>query len=896
MKLLSLPRTVCLVLSVSLGTLTVMLGATHVAAADETSPNPVSPNPVGNPVKSAKKKLPDMRSVKDVSQYVEMRKRREEAILEASAVVRRRSRPFDEEMLEKIEGMELGKFESWLERLRVRAYPNDRVNSAAYLAAIKKQEALPAAVIGAALVAPVAGARSAAAVSSPFAVISPVLTTTRGAVWEFIGPRNMTAPTPGGLGPQGSNINGRVNEVTFDPKVSGTVYLAAAQGGIWKSVNSGRDWYAISNTFPMLATSTVAVSPGNNQIVLSGLGDHQGGDNFGDIPGVMRSTDGGRSWEVVGQVMAGPAAVSSIVFDPDTPDVAIAATGGGSYRFGARGGIFYSTDAGKTWAAATFTPAVPTANGIDFRDLKVGIKKADGKRYYYATNGAFVTNLYRSDDKGKTWTAFPLPSGVTGTNNGIEIAPSAVDANVVYLADGEGESIYKGVVNASGGIDWSSIKGDIRDTWGQTFYDFYARAVPQVVDGKVSDVLYVGLISANASLGGASSWIDVSKAYTGNDTFHVDQHSIAFNPLNPNEMMASNDGGVYGVNYLSDTKTWTFRTDLNKTLGITQFYTADWHPTNPQVALGAAQDNSNPASLGNNLAWRNVGYGDGMSCAINPTNPNIMYVCSQNNSINRTTNAFASSLGDNISPDFGGDIRPFVTITAIDPTAPHPYYVGTQYLWRWNENTQRWDARLGNTALADGSKGFTVQCIAVAPSDPNRIYVGTNDARVWVSTNKGATWKKISDGAAGGPLPNRVVSALSVNPTNANDVIVTLSGTGSAHVYRTTNANAATVTFAPLAGTGTGAFPDVPTTCVTRDPDRPTTDFFVGTDIGVFYTSDAGATWKDATKPLGLPNIEVTAIKATPKTGFLNISTYGRGMWRLPLKKVAETQTTGTLR
>jgi hypothetical protein len=569
---------------------------------------------------------------------------------------------------------------------------------------------------------------------------------------------------------------------------------------------------------------------------------------------------------------------------------------GGSFKFGSNGGIFYSTDAGKTWAASTFTPALPTANGIDFRDLKISVKKADGKRYYYATNGAFSDNLYRSEDMGKTWRALPLPAGVQGTFLGIEVAPSAVDANVVYLADGQDQAIFKGVVNATGGIDWTNIKGDIRNTWEQSFYDFYARAVPHVVDGKLSDVLYVGLISANASLGATTSWVDVSKAYTDDSEFHVDQHAVAFNPLNPNEMLAGNDGGVYGMTYSSDTKSWRFRTDLNKTLGITQFYTADWHPTNPLIAVGASQDNSNPAALGNIQAWRNVGYGDGMSSAINPTNPNIMYTASQNNAIFRTTNAFASSRGEYIGPNIGGDVSPFVTITAIDPTAPHPLYMGTEYLWRWNENTQRWDARLGNTALADGTKGFSVQCIAVAPSDPNRIYVGTNDARVWVSTNRGATWKKISDGAAGGPLPNRVVSALSVHPTNPNDVIVTLSGTGSAHVYRTTNANAATVTFAPLAGGGTATFPDIPATCVARDPDRPLTHFFVGTDIGVFYTANAGATWTNATTPLGLPNIEVTAIKAIPRTGFLNISTYGRGMWRLPLKKIAETRTTGTLR
>lgn len=426
MKPLSLPRTVCLVLSVSLGTLTVMLGAGQVvSAADETTPK--SGAVVENGSNSL---LPDMRSVKEVSRFVKVRKEREEAIVKASAIARRKSTPANEERFERVDGLELGIYEAWLERLRVRAYPNDRVNSAAYLAAMKKQEALPAAQIGTATTSAPVGTRSATAV--PSAVISPVLTATRGPVWEFIGPRNMAASAGGsGGGPAGTSISGRVNDIAYDPNNANTVYLCGAQGGVWKSVNGGRDWYAIGNTFPMLTTSSVAVQPGNSQVILVGLGDHQGGNNFGDVPGIMRSADGGRSWEVVGPELAGPSATSAIVFDPDTPNTVIAATGGGSYRFGAIGGIFTSTDAGKTWTKSTFTPALSTLNGVDFRDMKAGVKAADGKRYYYATNGAFVNDIYRSEDKGKTWKAFPLPTGSRGTPNGIEIAPSAVDPNVV---------------------------------------------------------------------------------------------------------------------------------------------------------------------------------------------------------------------------------------------------------------------------------------------------------------------------------------------------------------------------------------------------------------------------------------------------------------------------------
>ncbi len=899
MKLLSLRRTTLGVLSISLGALILLLGGTNPAVADETPAKQDTPAAAGAPLADAGH--PNMQSVESLTRFVEMRRKRDAAIHKASAIAKRKATPLSNNQFKQVRGgMKLGKYEAWLDRMRVRAYPNDRVDGASYLTAMKKQAALPAAQIidsqPALVGSGLRGAAASPAVASPMAV-GQVLIPTRGAKWEFMGPRNMKSPFDGYFGPVGTQLNGRVNGIAYDPKNVNTAYLAAAQGGVWKSVNGGRDWYPLSGAFPMLATTAVAVHPGNTQILLAGLGDHHGGDNFGNISGIMRSVDGGRSWLSAGEVMAGPAAVSAIEFDPDTPNDVIAATGGGLFRFGARGGLFYSSDAGRTWKASTFDKPLPTANGIDFRDVKIGARRTDGKRYYYAVNGAFVKDIYRSEDKGKTWRTIAAP--IDGTPYGIEVAPSAVDPNVVYVADAQSKKVQKGTVNTLGGIDWVDITGNIKsnvsvdtNAWDQAFYDFYARAVPQMVDGKIVDALYVGIITVNSSLGGTATWNDVTLAYTGNDTIHVDQQSFAFNPLNPNEMLLGNDGGVFGAAYNPATKRWSFRTELSKSLGITQFYTADWHPTDPLLALGASQDNANPALLGNSQAWRSVGYGDGMSCAINPTNPNIMYTCSQFGAVFRTGDGFATNGGNGIIPPYAtNEYRPFVTVSAIDPTAPHPYYVGTQYLWRFNESSQTWEPRLGGTELANGAGRQSVKCISIAPSDPNRIYVGTTDARLWVSADKGATWRKISDGRLGGaPLPNRTISAISVHPTNPNDIVVTLSGTGSSHIFRSVNAGSATPTFVSLSGTGETALPDNPANCVERVPDRPTTDFFVGTDIGVFYTSNGGVSWQNASAPLGLPNIEITALKATPGTGYLNVATYGRGMWRLSLRKVAETR------
>jgi hypothetical protein len=80
--------------------------------------------------------------------------------------------------------------------------------------------------------------------------------------------------------------------------------------------------------------------------------------------------------------------------------------------------------------------------------------------------------------------------------------------------------------------------------------------------------------------------------------------------------------------------------------------------------------------------------------------------------------------------------------------------------------------------------------------------------------------------------------------------------------------------------------PKVPINAVARNPSSPKTHWYAGTDIGVFGTDNAGVKWYNMTNPLGLPNVEVTDLKAMPKTHFLYASTFGRGFWRIKMKKV----------
>lgn len=804
----------------------------------------------------------------------------------------------DEEKDEESE--RLDHLESWLARAAIRAYPGDRINSAAYLKAMKQRDLLPAARIFTAAVSQSGDQRTASAAGAAPSTFASLTGTNL--KWEFTGPKNTQPSNRGGLGP--GAIVGRVNCAAFDPKVPTTIYIATPAGGVWKSIDAGKNWFPLGDQFPVTSSSSVVVSPKDSQVVLASLGDYDGGDFFGDVPGIMRSTDGGRNWTVVGDVMKGHSAVSMIAFDPDNPNIVVASSGGGEYRYGAGGGLYYSLDAGATWASATVQNAGAKP---DFRNVKIGVKDTvTGKRPYFAASqaqgaGSFPKGIYRSDDQGKTWSFFDCP--LLGTPSGFAVAPSAVDPKTVYVASENDKKVSKGVLAADGkSYVWTDISGALATDsfWGQGFYDFYLTTVPLVVGGTPGEMLYFGRLGINSSVNGGSTWTDVTNTYSGKDEVHTDQHSLTFYPGDPTRMLSGNDGGIYGMNYDSAKGTHTFVTDLNKTLGNTQLYTADWSPTNSRLMITAAQDNSNPAALNYLDTWLQTGAGDGMNALINPTRQDIMYVSSQFQGITRSTVGLRGNVRDYIVPAVYPDLKPlwdqevhpFVGKTAMDSTYPHPLYLGTNYMWRWNEPSQSWDARVGGVEFADGTKGGYVLAMAVAPSDPKRIYVGTSDARFWMSKDKGATWTKLSDGKAdSSKLPNRAITGFSINPTKPDDVLVTLSGTGVAQVFRVTAAGTSPV-FTALAGSGTtGKLPDISANCIERNPVRPDTDFFVGTDLGLFYTSDGGTNWQNATAPLGLPNTEVTAIKATPRTGFLNLSTFGRGLWRLSIGKLLAQQT-----
>lgn len=698
--------------------------------------------------------------------------------------------------------------------------------------------------------------------------------------WSYVGPTNLDIPYRRyyGIKP----LSGRVNAIAVDPTNSSIIYIGAAAGGVWKTTDAGVTWTPKSDTWPFMQVSSLAIDPNNHNIIYAGTGDWQGG-----LPyqfGIMKSTDGGNSWTNYGKADFGSYAVTKILIEPENSQNIIITTANGGTGY-----CWRSVNGGQTWAQLKGVAGKPDPGWNNWTSATMGTKNSNGVRAFWIAGYGYHGLFYKSVDHGATWAQVLGPDGI-GDQTMVDIAASGRTAgngpNVLFALFTASQKIYR---TTTGGATWTDISGSgsfpaaLGDkpqyNWSQKSYDHHIGTIPNTSTGD--DVVFVGLITVATSRIGNGAWKDVALTYDANSLMHNDQHSFAVDPNHPNVAFLGNDGGIFKCVYDMDAGTGTI-TSLNKNLGITTFYHMDAHPSNSSWIMGGAQDQATPASRGSLSSWGNVGGGDGGYCLFDKNTPATQYVTGQYLSLSKTTDGWATN--SDISYQTGS--APNIIYWKNEPTAfiapialsndQKTLYAGTNRLWKYTGGS--WTSDLGNKTL---SATDVIRCITTCPSNSNVIYTGAKDAELWKTTDAGATWKKMNSG-----LPTRTIKVISVNPNTSADILVGLSSTGTAHLYRCSDTTVATPTFVDVDGSGATGLPNVPVNGIARDPYAPSSTWYVATDVGVFMTTDAGATWKNATQPLGLPNVQVDDLKMAD-TGYLYAATYGRGIWRIKVVALA---------
>jgi photosystem II stability/assembly factor-like uncharacterized protein len=667
------------------------------------------------------------------------------------------------------------------------------------------------------------------------------------------------------------NVGGRITDVVGDPANASKFYVGAASGGVWKTTDGGATFTPIFDGQGSLSIGALAIDPRDSNILYVGTGEGNPGSGSTTYPGdgVWKTTDGGTTWQHLG--LDQTVSIGRIVVDRQNPNNVFVAAAGNLFVRNPDRGVYRSQDGGLTWTKVLFV-----ADGVGVIDVAIDpvnpsrVFATSWERFRSAKErdyGGPGSALWRSTDGGTTWTKLTNVPVVTTSPSRIGVAIAPSQPNTVYAV------FYR---SSDQGLDGLFRSLDGGNTWTR-------QSVTNLSGIIGAQGFWSGRIFVHPT-NPSEIWVDgvgIARSTDAGATFasvtgmHVDHHAMWFFPANPATILKGSDGGLYRST--NGGTTWTHFTNLP----ISQFYTVEAHPTEPNKLYGGMQDNGVKRTVTGGLSdWTDVIGGDGLEVHVDLRSTQVIYAESQFGALRRSTNG-GSSFSSGTS-GLSGRLG-WKTPIAQDPASTgtgttSTLYVGSHMLFRSTNSASTWTAISGD--LTNGNQGVspivfgTITTIAVAPSNHNTLYIGTDDGNVWVTRNAGSTYTRI-DAA----LPDLWVTRVAVDPSNDAIAYATFSGfrvdNPLPHVFRTTDFG---TTWTDISSD----LPDAPVNEIEIDPTQGST-LYVGTDVGVFVTHDTGGTW--APLGTGMPDGSLIAdlkiLPGSPPT--LLAATFGRSIYSLAL-------------
>ncbi len=822
--------------------------------------------------------------------------------------------------------------------------------------------------------------------------------------WSSLGPAPLISD-PGILRQDFGYVSGRVSAVSVDPNdaTGNTVYVGAAQGGLWRSTNAAAAsttsvvWTQLLDKQPSLAVGAVAIQPGNKNLLLVGTGEPN--DSFDSYYGLglLRSTDGGVTWTQVTQDVAGNSFLgrgfSKFAFSSINPNLVVAAvssaTNGQVAGIGkvSVSGLYYSTDAGASWhlaatmdgAAALDSPAAASevvfnsTAGLFFAALRNHgfYSSSDGQTFTRLAVQPNNTVLGTAACPAATSSSCPMYRGVMAVVPGRnETYAWFIDRNEnnqgIYRSNDGGSSwtaLDTGGIDSCGDFDGSGAPDGCSTSAGS--YNLYLAAI---TNSSTGTDIYAGSVnlykctSVNASATDAANVCTSTPGLTSTSGFinlthvfgcgpdakattahmHPSQHSASFVVRGGDAILYfGNDGGVYralsglalnkgGVsticqNVASGTNPID---DLTGTLGsISEISSFGQDPTDPTGFIAGLQGNGTAVvAQGYNLnprfgtgplsatTWTEIALPatDGGPAEIDSAAANNWYQSYPFAQLNLCTVGDSPVLGciegelnpvTSGTPPWAGDFTQHFTPFVLDPQFTTNLLLGTCRVYRGAGNGGPF------TAISPEFGGFTTGACNtnglnlvtgldaggfVTANGSQIVYAvttGSSNAltpagRVFVSGSADAgtgSWSDVTGFLNQSNFDIGSVLVDRINDASGQTAYVTVMGflgrTG-AHVFKTVNQGTIWTDI-------TGNLMDVPVDSLALDPIDATT-LYAGTDIGVFVSQDGGTSW--AEYGASLPNVQVTKLRTFDNGTVreLRASTYGRGLWSIPLLGVAK--------
>lgn len=656
-----------------------------------------------------------------------------------------------------------------------------------------------------------------------------------GLSWEWLGP---------------GNVGGRIRTILIHPANPNLMWVGSVSGGIWRTTDAGGWWYPVDDFMANLAVTSMVMDPANPSVIYAATGEGFGNQDALPGAGIFKSVNGGANWNQLASTNdTNFTWVNRLAHHPAASGILLAATGTGLYR---------TTNGGGSWTRILLPDSLEQVTDVEYHPANPArILVGTSKDLYYSTAGGSSWQRLTAGDPGK----LPVSPGRC------EVAFAPSDPNRMYasVAQGFGRLWW----TTDGGSAWEETSVDLGQGW-------YANAIwvnPFDADFLILGSVDLYRVTDGGAGGGMSVFSDWQVVYTGSPetSAHADHHAIVphpgFNNTTNRTVYVATDGGIYRQNDVQTQGYHSGWTNLNNGLGITQFYGGSASRTGSLI-VGGAQDNDKihyrPA--GGINGWEQPELGDGGYAAVDYVDPWRVYGEYVHLRILRSDDGghqyFQRTTGllDADSKQRTLFIAPFV----IDPNDPNVLVAGGTTIWKTANNANTWSAIRAPVSPAPNPR---CSAIDVARGNSAVIWVGYETGLVSYTTNGGTGW--INAGSPGG---GRMVTDIAINPFAPDEVFVTVGGYTNDNVWFTTNSGS---TWTQRTGTGINRTPAVQANTVRFHPLDPAS-VYLGTDLGMFASTDKGLNWYTA----GLPsNVEVAELFWQGST-VLVAATYGRGMYR----------------
>ena len=682
--------------------------------------------------------------------------------------------------------------------------------------------------------------------------------------------------------------SGRISDIALSGVDDMTYYVATSSGGVWKTDNWGTTFTPIFDSQGSYSIGCVTVDPNNSNVVWVGTGENNNQRSVAYGDGIYKSIDGGKEWKHMG--LKNSEHIGNIIVHPDNSDVVYVSAIGPLWKEGGERGLYKTTDGGKNWKAVLTIDEHTGVNEVhmDPRDPSVLYAVAYQRRRHVFTylGGGPGSGIYKSIDGGETWNK--INKGLPKVDLGrIGMDISSANPEIIYAiveaAQGKG-GMYR---STDRGASWH--KRGSYSTSGNYYQEITA-------DPKDENTLYA-----------MDTWMKVSKdggktfKNVGEDTKHVDNHSIWINPAYTEHWLVGCDGGIYET--FDAAKTWIFKANLP----VTQFYKVAVDNDEPFYNVyGGTQDNfslGGPSRVSTdhgiqNSDWFITHGGDGFESQIDPENPDIVYAQSQHGVLVRYDRLSGEEVGIQPKEKKGENAYRWNwdAPLAVSHHVSGRVYFAANKLFRTDDRGNSWETISGDLtaqinrneldvmgriwgidAVAKNrstSLYGTIVAFSESPVDENLLVVGTDDGLIQITNDGGGNWNRVAN-IEGAP-ERTYVNSVYTSQHNADIIYAAFNhhkyGDFKPYIFKSTDRG---ISWKNISAN----LPERGSVYSIEEDHVDPNLIFVGTEFGVFASPDQGENWKQLTS--GVPTIAVRDITIQRRENDLVLGTFGRGFYVL---------------